>query len=96
MTPGQYIRMARERRGYTLREAAAIVGLSHSHISDIERGVKALTPDTAQALCDVYGVSAPRALAMGGQLTPRAVEYLRARPEVGVMLDLMGAHDGKA
>lgn len=48
----------RENRGLTLRELAAISGISHASISRIETGVSEPRPETLIALAEALGVEA--------------------------------------
>jgi len=60
---GAYVRAARRRQGWTLREAARQVGLSHSRLFELESGVssrtgKPVVPTQAnlEALASGYGL----------------------------------------
>ena len=96
MSPGQTLRAARTRFRLSLATVADLTGISPSLLSDIERDRKRLSPEVAAALEPFYGEAAVRALALDGRLTPRAVEYLRANPIVGVMLDVAASAKGGA
>lgn len=47
---GQRIKAARERRGLTQEELAALVNISPTHVSVIERGAKTVRMDTFVAI----------------------------------------------
>ena len=49
---GERIRKGRALRGMTLRELADKVGVSHTHISNLERGGKEITGATLIALSE--------------------------------------------
>ena len=55
---GQRIKAARERRGLTQEELAALVNISPTHVSVIERGAKTVRMDTFVAIANVLEVSA--------------------------------------
>lgn len=95
MTPGQTLRAARRLGGLSLAMVKDLTNLSPSLLSDIERDRKRLSPEVAEVLETIYGEPAVRALALDGRLTPRAVEFLRAHPIVGVMLDAVAEREGR-
>lgn len=55
---GQRIKAAREAKGLTQEDLAALVELSPTHISVIERGVKAAKLDTFVSIANALEVSA--------------------------------------
>ena len=55
---GQRIRAAREKKGLTQEELAALVDISPTHVSVIERGTKIPRMDTFVAIANVLEVSA--------------------------------------
>lgn len=55
---GQRIKMAREAKGLTQEDLAAMVDLSPTHVSVIERGLKAAKLDTFVAIANALEVSA--------------------------------------
>ena len=55
---GQRIKMAREAKGLTQEDLAAMVELSPTHVSVIERGLKAAKLDTFVAIANALEVSA--------------------------------------
>lgn len=55
---GQRIRAARERKHLTQEELAALVDISPTHVSVIERGTKIPRMDTFVAIANVLEVSA--------------------------------------
>lgn len=55
---GQRIKAAREKKGLTQEELAALVDISPTHVSVIERGTKIPRMDTFVALANVLEVSA--------------------------------------
>ena len=55
---GQRIKDAREAKGFTQEDLAAIVDLSPTHVSVIERGLKATKLDTFVAIANALDVSA--------------------------------------
>ena len=54
---GQRIKMAREAKGLTQEDLAAMVELSPTHVSVIERGLKAAKLDTFVAIANALEVS---------------------------------------
>lgn len=59
---GHRIREAREAKKYTQEDLAALVDLSPTHISVIERGVKVVKLDKFVAIANALDVSADRLL----------------------------------
>lgn len=57
-TVGQRIKEAREAKGLTQEDLAAIVDLSPTHVSVIERGLKVAKLDTFVAIANALDVSA--------------------------------------
>ena len=55
---GARIKAAREEKGITQEEFAAMLDLSRNHVSVIERGVKAPRLETFVAIANALGVSA--------------------------------------
>lgn len=55
---GQRIKEAREAKGFTQEDLAAIVNLSPTHVSVIERGLKVAKLDTFVAIANALDVSA--------------------------------------
>lgn len=54
---GEKLRLAREAKGLTLRDVEEISGVTISHLSNIERGLKDLTTGRFRTLALLYGVS---------------------------------------
>ena len=54
---GQRIKAAREKKGLTQEELAALIDISPTHISVIERGTKILRLDTFVAIANVLEMS---------------------------------------
>ena len=59
---GQRIKDAREEKNLTQEELAALVNLSSTHVSVIERGLKATKLDTFVAIANALDVSADELL----------------------------------
>ena len=55
---GQRIKEAREAKGFTQEDLAAVVNLSPTHVSVIERGLKVAKLDTFVAIANALDVSA--------------------------------------
>lgn len=55
---GKRIKAAREKAGYTQEELAAELGMSPTHISVLERGVKPPKLETFVSIANTLGVSA--------------------------------------
>jgi transcriptional regulator with XRE-family HTH domain len=53
---GRFIRDARERKGLSLRDAAAKAGITEGGLGKIERDENGVTIRTLQRLAEVYGV----------------------------------------
>ncbi|MFJ6615416.1 helix-turn-helix domain-containing protein [Streptomyces sp. NPDC091289] len=52
---GTEIRRQREHRGYGLRKFAAAAGISHTHLSRIERGLKGAQPEVMARIANIIG-----------------------------------------
>jgi transcriptional regulator with XRE-family HTH domain len=48
---GRTVRMIRQVHGVSLRSLARIVGISPSHLSRVEQGQRAVSPDLALRIC---------------------------------------------
>lgn len=51
------LRKIRKGRGYSLVQASEILGIDASHLSRIERGLQRPSPDVAELLSKLFGVS---------------------------------------
>jgi transcriptional regulator with XRE-family HTH domain len=54
---GSKIRDERERKGKTLREAAAELGINHAYLSQLETGLAKPSEDLARKLAGYYGMN---------------------------------------
>ncbi len=54
---GNYLKEVRKSHLYTQKEAAEAAGISDRQLSNIERGRSEMKLETAQDLCDVYGIT---------------------------------------
>jgi predicted transcriptional regulator len=52
---GDAVRQARVRAGHSVTALAALVGCSRAHLSNVERGIRAASPQLARALADQLG-----------------------------------------
>lgn len=52
---GRTYRMIRRTHGMTLAQVAELVGITESHLSRIERGERAISPDLQKRFVEVYG-----------------------------------------
>jgi transcriptional regulator with XRE-family HTH domain len=59
---GEKLRALRERRGLTVRQLAAMLGITHSHIVGIERGKHKPSVEMVIKVADVFDVSIDRLL----------------------------------
>ena len=72
-TVGQRIKAAREKKNLTQDELAALVNISTTHMSVIERGVKIPRLDTFVAIANALAVSADALLSDVGEHAARGV-----------------------
>jgi PAS domain S-box-containing protein len=99
---GAFIKSKREalqsmHSGFSIRCLAKRVGIHHSYLSKLERGEHApLTEDKMQALARELGEDPEVVCALGGKLTPRLSQLIRANPTRFVQCILDLEHDGGA
>lgn len=53
---GSYVKELREAKGLTQRQLAALVGVIDNHVSDVENGVREISPERYEKFADVLGV----------------------------------------
>jgi len=54
---GAYMRQLREAKGLTQRQLAALVGVTDNHISDVENGVRKMSPERYGQFAKILGVA---------------------------------------
>lgn len=99
---GKYLRGLREKANLTMRKLDALSGVSHSYISQIERGERGIpSPEILRKLAEPLGVSYPLLLkeagyledgsmVINGELTPAedlVTGTLNAFPWLGAKID---------
>lgn len=52
----QLIKSQRDKKGYSLRQLAKATGVSHTYLSDIEKGKFAVSLDVGLAICEVLDI----------------------------------------
>ena len=60
MTPGTYLRIYRENAKMTQAQLALELGMTRHRVSDMERGVRGISKQTAKKLHELFGVPADR------------------------------------
>lgn len=87
---GVFLRLLRERKGYTFREAAEKSGVSHSYIRYLEEGKRPgtntpinPTPDTLRKLATAYDQSYEDLLSRAGYLDELLLEADKRETENG-------------
>lgn len=55
--PGHRLRGLRKREGLTQKAMAEALGIRQSHLSDMERGTRAISVDMAKRIAKTYGTS---------------------------------------
>jgi len=53
---GAYLKELREATGMTQKQVSQIVGTTDNHISDIENGIRKISPERYEQFAKVYGV----------------------------------------
>jgi len=53
---GAYMASLREARGMTQKQVADLVGVTDNHVSDIENGVRKISPERYEQFAKVFGV----------------------------------------
>lgn len=62
MTPGAYLRIYRENAKMTQAQLARELGMTRHRVSDMERGVRGISKQTAKKLHELFGVPVDRFL----------------------------------
>ncbi|BCI60612.1 helix-turn-helix domain-containing protein [Solibaculum mannosilyticum] len=57
MTFGKKLRIARQKKGYTQKELAKLVGAKHNSVSNWENDQNKPDPDTIELICGVLGIT---------------------------------------
>jgi len=65
---GTRLREMRKHSKYGLKGAAPKVGISYTHLSKVENGVKVPSQGLIMQLCELYGTDPDQLLAMNGTL----------------------------
>lgn len=65
-TFGERMMIARRRKGKTQRQIADMIGVSSSHISDIERGAANPAHQIIVSICTILDIAEPDALTVEG------------------------------
>jgi transcriptional regulator with XRE-family HTH domain len=76
------LRELREQRGTTLRRAADDLGIAPSHLSRLERGQKAPSPELAARAADYYGTDGELISLEQGQVPEDIILILRQHPDL--------------
>ncbi|MNC36547.1 HTH-type transcriptional repressor RghR [compost metagenome] len=82
---GEYIRLTRSMRGYTLRELAEKSDISFSQLSKIERGESAPSPATVEKIAYAFNENKYELLTIAGYLDAEVLEDIsqpNVRPSV--------------
>ena len=56
-SPGNRLRGLRTREGITQKELAQTLGIRQHHVSEMEKGVRAISKDMAKRISEVYNIS---------------------------------------
>lgn len=68
-TVGEYLSSLRHQHGWTLREASEKAGVSHSYLSQVERGkIKQPSPNILHKLAMAYGADCQTLMAAAGYI----------------------------
>ncbi len=72
-----FLRQWREYREISLEKAGAAIGVSHGHLSKIERGLRQYTQDQIEGLAELYGTDLVSLLAVNpsNPETAREIEF---------------------
>lgn len=70
MKVGEFLKVKRENKRLSLREASKLSGVSHTHIKDIEEGKKTPSFDKVMALLKAYHIDLQEFLQETGYLPP--------------------------
>lgn len=62
MTPGAYLRIYRDNAGLTQAQLAERIGKSRFRISEMERGIRGISKETAKLLAQIFKVPVGRFL----------------------------------
>lgn len=80
VTLAERLRIARHRKGWTVRQAAAAAGVGTGTLSEVERGNRPPTERVRDALAEAYGLDPEELRYAGGKLEPEVVRWLEHTP----------------
>jgi transcriptional regulator with XRE-family HTH domain len=80
------LRDLRTRSGLGLKRVAPLVGITHSHLSKVENGVKRPSAELIVRLATLYGTDADELLILMGELPPDILEILRNDGKAAITL----------
>ncbi len=79
---GEYLRNLRKNKGFTLKDLAKLTGLSHSYLSQLERGIRgsngAPSPELLRKLSEPLGVDYYELMEKAGYFTPEEAKERRS------------------
>lgn len=90
---GAFLRHAREAARLSIRQFADALDYSPSHLSDVERGQRAVTRQMCDQLSKTLGLDRVELYARAGHLTDEVLVYLCRRPKALGVLELLAAED---
>ncbi len=78
---GMILKQRRTSKGITQAEMASILGLTKSHVSDIERGIHKITVQTLCSYCDALETTPDELLEIAGRdgIIPELHNYLSGK-----------------
>jgi len=79
---GERLRIARERRGLSQKEAADAIGVSNKSMSRYENNVTSPDPDIIKSLIVLYGVSSDYILGLSNDLVQTPVSDSKTPPVI--------------
>ncbi len=86
---GAFLRRAREAARLSIRELALVLDYSPAHLSDVERGQRAVTRQLCDQLSERFGLDRVELYARAGHLTEAVLRYLGRCPKALLLLELL-------
>jgi transcriptional regulator with XRE-family HTH domain len=92
-TLGDLLREARQKRQWSLRRLAELLGCTPSYLSDIEHNRRVPAEAMLGKLAQLFSLNRDDLMARAGRFGADGQRYLERHPSVGVLLRWLAEHD---